>query len=235
MTLEYDGSEFHGWQVQPGLRTVQGVVSESLSTILREDVKLVGAGRTDAGVHAHGQVANFQSRTRMSAHSLREKLNSILPDDVYVRDTCYVPGHFHSRYDAVSKIYRYTVLEGRSPLRRRHAWEVKYALDIDRMNRSAGHLIGHQDLSSFTVEPKKNNAVNVLQARWTCERSHFHFEVEADRFLNKMVRMMVGRMVEIGRGRFEPESMSELARQKRKGAATPTAPAHGLCLLEVKY
>ncbi len=235
MIIEYDGREFCGWQIQSRLRTVQGVISEFLSTILREKIKLVGAGRTDAGVHAYGQVANFHSETQMDLRSVRKSLNSVLPYDIYVHETSYASDVFNSRYDAKSKVYTYRVFQGRSPLTRYYTWQIKYELNKDRMNQSARYLIGHQDLSSFTVEPKNNNLVKVSKAQGEKRKNELVFKVEADRFLNKMVRMMVGRMVEIGRGRFSPDVMVELLQKKRKGTATPTAPAHGLYLREVKY
>ncbi len=235
MSIEYDGSGFYGWQIQPGLRTVQGILSECLSTILREEIRLTGAGRTDAGVHALGQVANFSTSSRMAPESVRKRVNSMLPEDVTVRELCTESRDFHSRYDAKSKVYRYKVIEGRSPLRRRQAWEVKYTLNPEWMNASAQYLVGERDLSSFTVEPKGNNLVCLSRARWRKVGDEFHFEVEANRFLHKMVRMMAGRMVEIGRGRWSPDTMEELVEKRQKGVATPTAPAHGLCLLRVKY
>jgi len=235
MITEYDGSEFRGWQIQPQLRTIQGVISECLSTILREEITLVGAGRTDAGVHACAQVANFHSYTRMGAETIRKRLNSILPHDIYVHKVSDAPDGFNSRYDATSKVYVYRVLQGRSPLKRYHAWEVKYRLNKDRMNQAAQHLIGEHDLSSFTVEARENSVIQISEAEWSERGDELIFKVEADRFLNKMVRMMVGRMVEIGRGRFLPEVMVELLEKRRKGTATPTAPAHGLYLREVKY
>lgn len=235
MIIEYDGREFCGWQIQPKLRTVQGVISESLSTILREKIKLIGAGRTDAGVHAYGQVANFHSETGMNPETIRESLNSICPRDICAHQVSIAADDFNSRYDAQSKVYVYRVLQGRSPLTRYHTWQVRYELNRDRMNQSARYLIGDRDLSSFTVEPKNNNVIRVSKAEWTESGNELVFEVEADRFLNKMVRMMVGRMVEIGRGRFSPGVMAELMQERRKGTATPTAPAHGLYLREVKY
>lgn len=235
MIIEYDGQGFYGWQIQPKMRTVQGALSKSLSTILREKIKLIGAGRTDAGVHAYGQVANFNTKNRMNPESIRKSVNSILPYDIYVNEASYVPDEFNSRYDAKSKVYIYRVLQKRAPLRRYYAWQVKYKLNIESMNQAARYLIGQQDLSSFTVELKNNNLVRVLKAGWRQEKNELVFKVEADRFLNKLVRMMVGRMVEIGRGRFSPEVVVELLQERKKGLATPTAPAHGLFLLEVKY
>lgn len=235
MIIEYDGREFYGWQIQPKLRTVQGVLSEALSTLLGDKIRLTGAGRTDAGVHAYGQVANFYTENGMDPESIRKGLNSILPHDVYVHEASLVPYEFNSRYDAKSKVYIYRVLPGRSPIRRHYTWQLKYELSLAAMNRSANYLIGLHDFSSFTVEPKKDNFVRVLRAEWERRVDELVFEVEADRFLNKLVRMMVGRMVEIGRGRFQPEIMIELLQKRQKGIATPTAPAHGLYLLEVKY
>jgi len=235
MTMEYDGTDYSGWQIQPRLRTVQGVLTEALSTLTCEKITLTGAGRTDAGVHAYGQVANFRTANRMKAESLRKSLNSVLPKDIHIREMSEVPSGFNSRYDARSKVYEYRVLCGTSPLRRHYTWQTKYALDLECMNGSAQYLLGLHDLSSFTVEPKGDSMVHVLGVGWRTVEDELVFRVQADRFLNRLVRMMVGRMVEIGRGRFDPEVMAELIEKKKKGAATPTAPAHGLYLVRVNY
>jgi tRNA pseudouridine38-40 synthase len=171
----------------------------------------------------------------MSPESVTKRVNSMLPGDVTIHGVWRASDAFHSRYDAKSKVYRYRVIEGRSPLRRNQAWEVRYDLNPDWMNASAQYLVGEKDLSSFTVEPKEDNVVRLSRARWKKTDDELHFEVEANRFLHKMVRMMAGRMVEIGRGRWPPDTMEGLLTTRKKGTATPTAPPHGLCLVEVKY
>jgi tRNA pseudouridine38-40 synthase len=239
LLLEYDGTGFSGWQVQPGKRTIQGDIEKVLAKLLGEKVTLIGAGRTDAGVHAKGQVASFQTRSQRSPEVILRALNAGGDRDIAVREVVDLgeDSEFHARFSAKSRIYEYRIIPGRSPLRRRYAWEVTYSLDLARMKQAAKFLVGKHDFTSFSsarAEAKTRICI-VKNAGWHEEREGLVFRIEADRFLQAMVRSLVGTMVDIGRGRFKPGDMRRILMARDRSLAGKTAPAHGLCLMEVKY
>lgn len=237
LTIEYDGTDFYGWQVQPNRRTVQGVLQEKLGSILDQSVKLVAAGRTDTGVHALGQVASFEAKTRHGAETLERALNGLLPEDVGVSSVCQVPAGFHARFDALWRRYRYRISRRRKPLESKHVWFVHYALDVERMRRGTDLLLGEHDFRSFcSVDASEGSYLSdVHWCRWAEHEDEIWFEIEADRFLHGMVRTIVGTSVDVGRGKVPPARMKEILEARDRRAAGMTAPACGLYLLSVAY
>jgi tRNA pseudouridine38-40 synthase len=239
LILEYDGTDFSGWQIQPGRRTVQGELEITLAKLLGEKVAVIGSGRTDAGVHARGQVASFQTASQRSPEVILRALNAGGDRDIAVREVVDLgeDSEFHARFSAKSRIYEYRIIQGRSPLRRRFAWEVTYPLDAAKMEQSSKSLVGKRDFTSFSsarAEAKTRICI-VKNAGWNEEREGLVFRIEADRFLQAMVRSLVGTMVDIGRGRFKPTEMRRILAARDRSLAGKTAPAHGLCLVQVNY
>jgi tRNA pseudouridine38-40 synthase len=239
LLLEYDGTGFSGWQVQPGKRTVQGDIEKALAKLLGEKVALIGAGRTDAGVHAKGQVASFQTRSQRSPETILLALNATLDRDITVNKVMDLGtgSNFHARFSAKSRTYRYHIVLGRAPLRRRYAWEVSYPLDLTPMRQAALCLLGKRNFTAFSSAhaETKTRICHVKKAGWTAHGDELIFTVEADRFLQGLVRSLVGTMVDIGRRRFQPDDMQRILRSRDRSSAGTTAPPHGLCLMEVKY
>ena len=232
--VEYDGTRFFGWQYQPTKRTVQGELQKALGKITGELVKLVGAGRTDQGVHALGQVANFHTETEIPLFSLKKGTNSLVGDDLYVKDIAVVPDDFHSRYWAKSKIYEYHLILEPSPFRLRYSWYLKQTPDIVMMQRSIPQLEGKRDFRNFSMRNGSDNTVcNVHHIDVDHEDDKIVIRIEGDRFLRRMVRGIVGFMVDLGRLRFALADIPAFF-DKRAGEIN-FAPPQGLFLSEVKY
>lgn len=237
LIVEYDGTDFHGWQIQPGRRTVQGVLEEKLRTLLQEAVRPIGAGRTDAGVHAVGQVAHVRTHTGLSSDRIRHDLNSLLPEDIAVRDVEDVPLDFHARFDARSRRYRYCISRCRRAIGRKYSWYVSYNMDVERIREASSILLGRHDFTSFCVATSRPDRpfCTVTECQWTEEEEQIRLDITADRFLHSMVRVIVGTMVDVGRGRRSVEDVEAILRAKDRSQAGATAPAQGLCLMEVRY
>ncbi len=236
LVLEYDGTAFHGWQVQPDDRTVQGVLQDALGELLQSKLKLTGAGRTDGGVHALNQVANFQTSSPLSLNAIKSGVNSLLPSDVLVKSTEEVHPSFNARRDALSRTYRYRILLARSPLRRRYAWELKYSLKVRPMRQASQILCGVHDCTSFAVATSPSDGrVRVLSCEWKKKGDELWMEMRADRFLRHMVRILVGTLVDVGRGRLEADDFVGILEARDRTLAGATAPPEGLCLLNVEY
>ena len=239
LLIEYDGAPFHGWQVQPDHPSVQSAVEEALSTALRSPINVVGSGRTDAGVHARGQVAHFETDAAVDAFRLKRSLNGLLPPSVAVLDVAPAPDGFHARYDACRRLYHYHVAAEPRALDRHLRWHLRPAPDWDWMNEAAAHLRGEHHFGSFclTQSATQNRVCTVEFARWVPDGrpGDWRFEVAADRFLHGMVRALVGTLVEVGRGKRSPESMRDVLAARDRRAAGPAAPAHGLVLERVSY
>jgi tRNA pseudouridine38-40 synthase len=241
LTLQYDGTNYHGWQVQPECTTVQAVVESAVATVLRERVRLRAAGRTDAGVHAAGQVAAVPvQRIPADLGRFRDSLNALLPDDVVVTRLEAANDDFDPRRQASSRVYEYRWwnVATPSPFWRRYAWHVRHVLDWEAMDAAAAHLIGRRDLESFRgsdPEPVRSTVRNVLESRVRREGPLLIYRIEATAFLKHTVRNIAGTLVEVGRGVRRAESMPALlaARDRRRAAAT--APACGLVLVAVRY
>ena len=235
--IEYDGSDFSGWQIQPDQRTVQGVIMEALKKLLKEDVNLIGAGRTDVGAHALAQVASFQTETQLDLKGILEGGNSLLPEDVLIKEIQEVDLDFNARYSAKSKLYRYRIYLKRTALLKRYVWEVLFPLDLDKLKEATRGIGGEHDFSSFCVakSTKEDNSCNVIYAKWVKRNQALIFEIEADRFLHSMVRSLVGTLVDVGRGYFHPSDFMDILNSKDRKKAGLTAPAKGLYLVKVNY
>jgi len=237
LTLEYDGTDFHGWQRQLGMRTVQGVLEEAVAGILGKEVQVNGAGRTDAGVHALGQVANFVVDTRITSEQIGRAVGAKLPEDVQVYGVEEVNMDFHARFSARMRRYVYYLRTEPTAIWRRFAYVVTMPLDVETMKRAAGYLIGEKDFKSFT--PSRTDGVptrcNMVAIEVEQHDEIISIDIKADHFLHNMVRVVVGTLIEVGRGRFQPEHVEEILRKKDRAAAGPTIPPNGLFLMEVIY
>jgi tRNA pseudouridine38-40 synthase len=240
LVIEYKGTHYLGWQVQPKGPTVQGVIEEKLALITGEAVYLIGSGRTDSGVHAFGQVANFKTKNQLNVHSIQRALNSLLPPDIVIQRAEEVEEGFHARKQSKSKVYEYRILnrELRSAFHHEYAWHILQKLDLEEMRKATRVLIGEHDFSSFRSvgSPTRTAIRRVIRAEWKRGRDGFiRFEVEANGFLKQMVRALVGTLVEVGKGKIDSEEFEKILASKDRKMAGPTAPAHGLFLREVKY
>ena len=239
LTIEYDGTAYHGWQVQPNVVTVQGAIEAVLQRITREPVQVVGSGRTDSGVHAAGQAANFHTRSKMTARAFRQALNALLPHDIVVTEATEVAPEFHARYDAVRRIYRYTLLNRSfsSAFHRNIALHHPGDLGVEPMDAMSQALIGTHDFSSFqkTGSTRKDPTCTVFDTRWWRDGDWVHFEIEADSFLRGMVRAIVGSCLRWHTDVGPVATMQQVLAAKNRAAAGPSAPAHGLCLVRVEY
>lgn len=237
LEIEYEGTDFSGWQIQPKLRTVQGEIQDKLQTILGHKINLIGAGRTDVGVHALGQAANFKTTNELSKNSIINGLNGLLPNDIVIKRIEEVDLNFNSRYDAKSRLYKYRIYLGRTAIWRKYVWEVLYSLNLENILEATKKIQGEHDFSSFCVaeSTKNNNACRVFSAIWEKSSDELIFKIEADRFLHAMVRSLVGTLIEVGRGYFSVSDFVNIMEVKDRKKAGPTAPACGLYLAEVKY
>jgi tRNA pseudouridine38-40 synthase len=238
LLLEYDGSDFSGWAIQPGRRTVEGVLRDALATLIGHDFELAVAGRTDAGVHASGQVASVATERDLDPQRLHRGLNALLPPDVSVREAAEAPPGFDARRDACSRRYEYRVLPGPpSALRRARVLHHPAPLDPGAMAAAAGRVVGQHDFRAFT--PTRTEHVfferTVSVCEWARRGDELVLTVEADAFLRHMVRVLAGTLLLVGRGAWAPSRLDALLRGAPRGAAGPTAPAHALTLTRVRY
>jgi len=239
LTLEYDGTAYHGWQVQPGLITVQGALQDVLAGIAGQSVSVTGAGRTDAGVHASGQVASFEAPIRLDPTTLRRALNAALPRDITVREAAEVPPEFDARRSARSRTYRYTLLRREAPsaLWARFSLHVPHPLDLAAMQGAAFGLLGTHDFSAFRAGTctARTPVRTVHETAWSVADDLWRFQITANAFLQQMVRIVVAALLEVGRGRRGPEWVGELLAARDRRAAGKAAPPQGLCLVAVEY
>jgi tRNA pseudouridine38-40 synthase len=240
LTIEYDGTQYHGWQRQPNGASIQQAIETAIETMTRQEITLIGSGRTDAGVHALGQTANFRCETRLEPDEIQKGLNSLLPKDIVIRQCQTVPLEFHARYDVQSKRYRYCILNCHLPsaIGRQYAWWIRSPLDISAMQRAVDHIVGEHDFKSFeaTGSPREHTRRHVLEARWERQTGGgLTFEISADGFLRYMVRNIVGTLVSVGLHRITPARFERVLNAKDRTQAGATAPAHGLFLVEVLY
>src|SRR4030067_1486023 len=238
LLIEYDGTNYLGWQVQPKGPTIQGTIEEKLGLLTGEYIRLFGSGRTDSGVHAIGQVAHFKTQSQMDVHSVQRALNSLLPRDMVIQKIGEVGEGFHARRLSKSKIYEYRILNRnlRSAFHRGYAWHIPQKLDLKEMRKATESLIGEHDFSSFRSvgSPTKTAVRRVIRAEWKRGREGFlRFEIEANGFLKQMVRAIIGTLVECGKGRMNAEDLQKILDSKDRKKAGPTAPAQGLFLKEV--
>jgi len=236
--VEYDGTELAGFQLQAQDRTVQGEIERALREVTGVETRVIGAGRTDSGVHARGQVIAFNAEWRHELADLHRALNAVLPADVAIVQLGIAPEGFHPRFDAVSRTYRYSLLTQpwRSPLNRRTAWQVPYQLDIDRMAQASRCLIGTHDFSTFGRPPQGENSVRTVnKATWRKDCDSMTFDITANAFLYHMVRSLVGSLVLVGSGQLSADEFEGMLLARDSSLAKQLAPAHGLCLMRVDY
>lgn len=240
IVLEYEGTSYHGWQRQKNGVSIQQILEETAAVIAGEGIKVIGSGRTDAGVHALGQVANFRTNSPLEAKKLKDGINSLLPRDIVIRSLADVDLSFHARKDAVSKIYLYQICNRRvrPALNRNIVWAVYKPLDIESMRRAADMLKGRHDFTSFsTVHTDVEEFTRtVMGIRIEADsEGMIRLFIEADGFLRYMVRTIVGTLVEVGNGKRRPSDIESILNEKDRKKAGMTAPAQGLFLKEVKY
>jgi tRNA pseudouridine38-40 synthase len=239
LDLEYDGTGYAGWAKQPGLRTIEGTLEEVLGRILQQEVRLSVAGRTDAGVHARGQVASFKASTDMEPGRLRWSANGLLPDTIAISGVSDAPPGFDARHSAVSRRYSYSLLLRPWPSAFRHRFltHVRGGLDLELMRAAAAVIAGRHDFRAFTPTVTEHDSFEreISLSRWRREGDLFIYDIEAGGFLRGMVRALVGTMLEIGRGVRPPDDMPRLLEGGHRPEAGETAPAAGLCLQEVRY
>ncbi len=236
--IEYDGTDFYGFQVQAQARTVQGELEQAIESVAGSEVRVIGAGRTDRGVHAQGQVVAFEVQWRHSLADLHRALNAVLAHDVAVLTLGQAPEGFHPRFSARSRTYRYRVLnrQWRSPLERRRAWHVTRTLDLAPMVEASRHLLGNQDFATFGRPPQGENTVRtVFRAEWQQDRPFLTFDIEANAFLYRMVRSIVGTLVQVGVGDLSPDDFALILRARDRSQIKKVAPPQGLCLMRVSY
>lgn len=241
LNVEYDGTNYHGFQRQEEFHgpTIQGVLEERLETVTREKVRLTAAGRTDAGVHALEQVVNFYSDTRVPLDKMPKAINSLLPYDIRVKKAEYVEDDFSARFSALGKRYCYTIFNGRiaSVFHRLYSYHVPQKLNITAMQEGARLMLGRHDFRTFCAagSPAKDFVRNLTICRVDINGDLITINCEADGFLYKMVRIISGTLIEVGKGKIEPEDMPEIITSFDRNRARVTAPPQGLCLMRVDY
>ena len=237
--LAYDGTNYCGWQIQPNGVSVQGMLTKALATFLRdEEIKVVGAGRTDAGVHARSMIAHFDFPTQLDGPTVTDKLNRLLPPDIGVYKVVPVTPEAHARFDATYRTYKYYITTRKNPFDRAYAWRIFQPLDFEKMNEAAATLFDYIDFTSFSklhTDVKTNNC-KIMHARWEqVEEDKWVFTIPADRFLRNMVRAVVGTLVEVGRGKMNIEQFRQVIEKKDRCSAGSSVPGHALFLVDVGY
>src|SRR5690242_12696275 len=244
LILAYDGTDFCGWQVQPDAPSIQGTLASAIGRVTGEKVLPQGSGRTDAGVHALAQVATFPLESVIPAANLKIALNDVLPASIRVSECVEVPPEFHSRKSATAKTYRYRMYRGDvcPPFLARYVWHYPYPLDFAAMERAASLIEGEHDFTSFAaVDPERgkdaeiSNVRTVFSSRWVFQGDEFVYEIRGNGFLHHMVRNLVGTLLLVGKGTLKTEDVPRILNARDRSAAGATAPASGLCLVNVEY
>jgi tRNA pseudouridine38-40 synthase len=237
LTVEYDGSDFCGWQRQPEVRTVEGEIVRVLGGLVGGEPEIVTAARTDSGVHAVGQVVNFSTTSAMAAEDMQNALNSLLPSDIRVVSAGEVPLAFNARFDARQRTYRYEIATRPTSIWRMRRWYLRWALDRKAMSEAGKALLGHHDFSAYTCKDEQRSPWIELKKFeiGEIEPEGLRIVFAADRFLRKMVRLMTGTLVEVGRGKLQPDEPASILSSGDRNRAGPCAPPHGLYLVRVEY
>ncbi len=237
MLIEYEGTDFYGWQLQLNQRTVQGDIEQALKIILKEEIRVHGAGRTDSGVHASGQVAHFDCLISADPAIIKRSLNGILKNDVRIRSLRIVPDDFHARFSAVSRMYRYTIATSPVAIQRQFSWLIHNRLDLEKMTETARLIATLTDFEAFCkIKSEVGHYHCTIEASFLSEDEQFLvYEIRANRFLHGMVRALTGTIVAAGLGKIEPTDLLEMAGSRDRTLVPITAPARGLCLCQVNY
>ena len=239
LVVAYDGTAYHGWQIQPGAKTIEGELNRTLSELLQEEIQVIGASRTDSGVHALCNVAVFDTDTRIPAEKLSYALNQRLPEDIRIQSSCEVEADFHPRHCDSRKTYEYRILNREFPLppKRLYAHFTYVPLDVSKMEKAASYLIGEHDFKSFcaTAAVVETTVRTLYEATVGRENDEIVIRVCGNGFLYNMVRIIAGTLMEVGRGNLEPEGMKEILEAKDRTVAGPTAPACGLTLVKYEF
>jgi tRNA pseudouridine38-40 synthase len=238
ITLSYDGTRFHGWQVQPNGISVQEELQRGLSLLLRQEISVTGAGRTDAGVHARMMVAHFDYEGEVDGKQLTYKLNKLLPQDIAIQKVEQVEDDMHARFSAVSRTYHYYIHTAKSPFHRHYSCELHYPLNFELMNEAAQMLLEYEDFGAFCKSHAdvKTTVCYVTVARWhQTSPDTWYFEITANRFLRNMVRAVVGTLIEVGRGRLSLDEFRRVIEGKRRSDAGESMPGNALFLERIEY
>lgn len=239
LVVAYDGTNYHGWQVQDNGITIEEVLNRTISELVQEDIKVIGASRTDAGVHACGNVAVFDTESRIPGDKFSFALNQRLPEDIRIQESCVVDADFHPRYADTVKTYEYNILNRRFelPSKRLYAAFCYYPMDIERMNQAAAYLVGEHDFKSFcSAGAQVQTTVRTIYAvNVTKEDDMVHIRITGNGFLYNMVRIIAGTLMQVGTGLMEPERVKEILEARDRSKAGPTAVAKGLTLVEIRY
>ena len=239
LTVAYDGTNYCGWQIQPNGITIEEVLNKAICKLTGEEIQVIGASRTDSGVHSLGNVAIFDTNTRMPAEKISFALNQRLPEDIVVQDSCEVPWDWHPRYQNSRKTYEYRILNRtfRMPNRRFDTYFYHHPLDVEKMQQAASYLVGEHDFKSFcAVGAQVKTTVRTIYAcDVTTDGAIITIRVCGNGFLYNMVRIIAGTLVKVGGGELEPEKIKNILEQKDRSAAGPTAPAHGLTMIGIEY
>lgn len=239
LTISYEGTNYSGWQIQPNGSTIQEELEKAIEEVFGKRHRVHGAGRTDTGVHAKGQVAHFKTVQTIPVQNIQAAFNSVLPPDIAIIKAEEVSTDFHSRFDARKKLYNYYFLNirNRDPFSEKYSWRVPYKLNLSLMKKEAAFLVGRHDFKSFQASDKRERSSvrKIYHANIKKNGSMIIFDIEGEGFLYNMVRNIAGTLIDIGRGYLPPGSMKKIMRGKDRTLAGPTAPAKGLFLMEVKY
>lgn len=239
LKVAYDGTNYCGWQVQPNAKTIEGVLNEYLTKLLKEEIVVIGASRTDAGVHAYGNVAVFDTNSRIPAEKISYALNAHLPEDIVIQESMEVSSDFHPRYCDTRKTYEYRIYNATFPLptNRRYSHFVYYDLDLEAMRKAASYLIGTHDFASFCSANTqvKDTIRTIYNIEIEKERELIVIRIKGNGFLYNMVRIIAGTLIQVGTHQWETERVLEALTKKDRQAAGPTAPAKGLTLVEIEY
>ncbi|MBQ4529307.1 MAG: tRNA pseudouridine(38-40) synthase TruA [Lachnospiraceae bacterium] len=239
LRVAYDGTNYHGFQIQPNAETIEGVLNRELSRILKEDITVIGASRTDAGVHAFGNVAVFDTNAKIPGEKVAYALNVSLPDDIKIQQSMEVPSDFHPRYQETVKTYEYKIYNTKFPLPQHRLYEhfTYYKMDVEQMQAAADYLIGEHDFKSFcSIHAEVESTVRTIyDIKVTKKEDVITIRITGNGFLYNMVRIIAGTLMDAGQGFWEPEYMKEILEAKDRSKAGNTAPAKGLTLVEIAY
>lgn len=239
LKIQYDGTSYSGWQIQPDVETIEGIITDAIEQIFHKKVKIIGASRTDAGVHARGQVANFHTTEDIDKDTLKRGVNAIIPGSISIQNTEKAEDDFHARFSSKGKIYQYYIWnrDYKTPFYSRYSWQIRRSLDIDAMKTASHFIKGEKDFSSFRASDcdAKSPVRQIDLFEIKKEEGFVKCTIQGSGFLKHMVRNIVGTLVEIGSGKMKPADMVRILEARDRTTAGPTAPPMGLVLVKVKY